>query len=303
MNRNRIISLCCAAGLAFVSGCVHVDLNVALHDNDAGATITERLRVTRTLEQLCSKEEDRAFLKTYLDRKAAAERTGRMGIGVTLVSHEMRDIEGGGLESVAVYRIPNANDLRLSNPFVRGAPATVHRLSVWVDTRKTIGDSKRRNEGYGIAGLGFREVEKTRLPVGVVKKTTTPLDRHAYRELRPVIEDLLSDLYIAVRVEVPTKFVGGHVRGIRAGPRKATVFSVSGKNLDARGQGFFENEEVMIRLLEMDLDSSVIRQHTAFMNSGGTPVYRTDRGDDAFRFRPTSHMIRKHFGGKDPRGL
>ena len=296
-------ALVVAVGLA-VGGCVHVDVDVALHDNDFGATITERLRVTRTLKKMCGGPEDTKAVMSHLSREAAAQRVTNMGKGAALKSHKTRDLPDGSTESVAVYTIPHINHLQIANPYLHHHPQSVYRFGVWVDTNKKQKNG-RRNGHYGLVWIVMKRVEEVRLPKGVVSRTSVPAQQQLYRELRPVFADMASDLNIQFTFTVPTRFVAQYyekaIRGVRRGPKTLTLVSVSGKDMDMSGQGFFENEEIMIKLLQMDLDNSLIQRHAAnFPNNHKTPVLRSGRHQGQFSFYPTQFLIDKYLGGKRP---
>jgi hypothetical protein len=185
----------------------------------------------------------------------------------------------------------------MSSPFVdRDAPASTCRLTFGAHAGK-------RDWRYGQISMGVKRVKRVAFPKGVVKKAATPAERQIYRELQPVVADMLRNLEVAVRLEVPKRFTAGHLRNARAGARTATLFALSGKDLDAGGKGFLDNEEIMAAMLQMDLEADVIQRHAcAFPNNDKTPVLRGKRlrHSAGFRTLPTKHMIDRYFGGKKP---
>ena len=282
------------------SGCVHVDITVALHDRDFGATVTERLRITRTLKQMCSTAADRKKVMSYLTEEAAMQRLKSMGKGVTLKSHTKKDLPDGSSESICIYTVSNINNLIITNPYVYRDPASRYRFSVWVDHKRG-----KRDTSYGKAAIQLKRVKHVKRSGSGKHKAVTPLDKQLLRELQPVFADMVSDLYISLQVTVPTRFIGHHydsqIRGIRGAPKKMKLFSVSGKDMDMSGKGFFENQEIMIKLFQMDLDNSLIQHHAAnFTRNYRTPVLRSGRHQHRFWYYPTTYMINTYFGGKKP---
>ncbi len=295
MKHLKLRVLFCLAVLAsvlFSSGCVHVDVTIALHEKDPGATITERIRLTRKLRELCPSAEEKQKIEAHLTRDAALERLKSMGKGMTLTSHKVYELPDGSRESLSVYSIPNASDVRFPNPYPGSSPAGLYTINLSPSVGRT-------GKEFGQMALVVTSADRKKhsMGSGVVKKAPTPLARQRYRLLKPVMADLLSDLNIAFRVTVPTRFTGGRIRGIRGGVKQMTLVSISGKNLDRSGRAFFDNEEVMISLLQMDLRAGVV-----FGNSGGSrsPRLRSGRGYHAnyFRFIPTEYYKNKYFTEK-----
>ncbi len=281
----------------FSSGCVHIDVTVALHEKDGGATITERIRITRKLQQACPDREKRADVLRNLSKEAALERMKHMGKGITLTSHEKKNISGGDIESVSVYTIPDVTQLRFPNPSLHaGLPGQPARLKLFPESRKTGGFK------YGHMYVQFyRENQRAKTPKGIVKTVHSPADKQLMRVLRPVIADMLSDFRVSLKLKVPTRFSGGQVRGMRSGPRTATLFFVSGKDLDTSKNSFFLNREVMLDILQMNFNSGNIYKHASyFTDYSGTPVLRRKWGAARMMFYPTEYFSKKYFKGWKP---
>src|SRR5580658_4926006 len=108
----RFFVLCsCALALA---GCLQLDVHILLNE-DGSATITERIRFSRQLMDLAG--DRKPELLKLLSKEMALERMKRMGTGVTLVSHEIRDAEGASKEAVIVYKVPDLNNLVYVSPW------------------------------------------------------------------------------------------------------------------------------------------------------------------------------------------
>jgi hypothetical protein len=283
------VSLIPAAAL--FAGCMQLDLTVEMHEKDGGATVTERIRVTRRVLDACPAQADRKKLLRHLGRAAALERMKKMGKDVSLQSHKQETLPDGGIESVAVYTIPDFNHLIIPNPFVSGRPPGVR-------ARAHYGTVTRKGKLLqGVVTVGFRPApNRIVYPGEMTQKATTPQERQILRELKPIIVDMLSDFQARIRLKIPTRYTYGQVRNFAAGPKVATLFSISGEDLDRHGNGFFDNEEVMLALLQMDFDSHEILQHTRyFHNNSRVPVIRHGAG---FSIRPSSFHYRKFFRTK-----
>jgi hypothetical protein len=235
------------------------------------------------LFEACPPGAERDELLGNLEREAALERMKEMGKGVTLVSHEKKALPDGGVQSLVVCRIPNITDLRVSNPFVHEWPAG--KLA-----RIQYGQIRSRDLTWVKVNPLSRRIQ---YPRGMVRKAATPLERQILRELRPVVADMLSDFTASLKLKVPTRLRGGQVRNLNAGPRTTTLFSLSGKDLDRHGLGFFENEEILLALLRMDFNAHAIINHTrAFPHNSRTPVLRS-RGA-SFSIMPTTYQTRQY---------
>jgi len=289
-RRNRGIYRISFILLPFLlTGCVEIDVTVEMHDKDPGATVTEQIKVTRKLQQACSSSADREKLLANLGRDAALARMKHMGKGITIVSHETKTLPDGSRQSLAVYRIPDITHLRVSNPFIHshppGAPTTIH-----------YGLHTSRDSSNGQIWVKCNADRKHRHAKGMTRRAPTPLERQILRELQPVIADMLSDFRATLRLKVPTRFLGGYVRNLKAGPQTTTLFSVSGKDLDAYGNGFFENEEIMLSILQLDFDAPVLHKHAcAFTHNSRTPVLRGKGlyGPWSFRMHPSTYQFER----------
>jgi len=302
----RLLSIALAAVALLSSGCLHLDIAIQLHDTDGGGTITERIMVTRALRDLCARGGNPNLLATYLTKDAAEERAKRFGKGTVVTTHAARTLSGGELESVTVYTIPNFNDLLITTPYLKGSPASQHYIRVGADTTPKHKDGRRNmNFGYCYMNIrsGFEAAKEAHVPPAATLPLPTPLDRQIYRDLRPVIADLLEDLHIRMTVEVPTRFIGGAIRGIQNGPKKATLFEWSGSH-HAGGVPLLENEEIMIEILRQGLDSPLIEENICrqFLGNSRVPVLRAGsyRDSASFKFLPTKHIVNTSFGGTYP---
>ncbi|MCX7803964.1 MAG: hypothetical protein N3A38_02130 [Planctomycetota bacterium] len=279
--------LCCVAA-AMCCGCMQIEIRVTLHDRDGGATVTERLTVSRELLDLDRRSPADALISRHLTREAALERLKQMGKGIELVEHRATDKPDGSRESLAVYRIPVVEDLRIINPLMGGCPPDAHLRFEFQPNKKTK-DWERE-----IVTVVPKLIKETRGPEAGV--ADTPLDIQAYRDLIPIFADMMKDLKVAVIFETPTS-ASGAVRGSGRETKAVELLSFSGRDLDAGSRLFLENEEIAISLLRGMPHADNIVEHTrTFAHNPKVPVLRYGRWFDAgFWIVPTEHMREKYF--------
>ena len=291
-----------AAGvLCLFAGCLEVDVLVEMHDKDPGATVREKVRISRELQQVSLRAGTQGEILAHLEKKAALERMKHMGKGVSLVSHKKEKLPDGSVQSIAVYTIPHINHLRITCPYV-------HEHPPGAGAHIGYGLHKARDRSDGQIWVGVRTVDrKKKYPSGMTKRARSPLEQQALRELQPAIADMVSDMRIRVRLKVPTRYLYKYVRNLKSGPNTATIVSLEGWDRDRHGNGFFENEEILLDLLEMEVNSNTVRHHTsAFPNNWGVPVLRAHghglyRPGD-FRIHPSSYHFQKYHKKKPAAG-
>lgn len=281
---------------ALTTGCLQIELTIEMNDQDAGATLTERVRLSRTLLELDRAMEPARTLTRHLAREAAQERMNSMGEGMTLDSHRERTLDDGSRECVTVYRIPDIEDLRLPNPLLQnGRPAPMMRFRF----------SPRYKPHY----IGDVDIGLTSAETGPGKPAAaepalpaaTPLDAQLYRDLQPVFAELMRDFEIRITLILPHAPKAGHVRDIRTGNRHVTLLALNAEDMDRHGERFLANEEAMLALLQFKFGDPAIVSHTdQFVNNALVPVNRGRSlyGSGGFRFRPTTHLYRKFFAGR-----
>lgn len=290
---HRMVLLFPVLSLLLTGGCMEIDITVEMHDKDGGATVTERILVKPKLLDAHSAQGLKKKLVSHLEKKTAIERMKKMGKGISLTSHEKKKLPDGSIQSVAVYTIPDINQLIIPNPFIAGRPAATrarfycHRI-------------KRKGKFLNVMQTGARLMHNRIVyPKEMVKKVHTPLECQILREMKPIIADMLSGFRIRLRMKIPTRYTYGEVRNFAAGPKVATLLSISENDLDRHGNKFFDNEEIMMALLQMDFDSPVIHKHIRhFVNNTSLPVVRKGQGFSIF---PTSFHKQQYFQKKKPK--
>ncbi len=279
------------------AGCLQLELTVEMHEKDAGATVTERIRFSQALQRLDEGGGGKIDLASYLGRQGALNRMKRMGKGVELVNHAENKLTDGSRESVSVYRIPDIEDLRLPNPFVQNnRPAPLMRFNFGpVYERRSGGDR------VGTIGLNWRVAEGQSGPKAEEEEDwlpESPLDFQVFRDLQPVFADMMSDFEVKVVVIVPGQPAE---RGRPAGNRTLTLLHFNDRHTDRHAEPLIRNEEAMLSMLQLKLGDAPITEHTRnFPRYEQVPVHRgrSNYGSTGFVIWPTRHLFRKYFAGR-----
>lgn len=282
-----------ATGLLCV-GCLQLELTIALHDDGPGATVTERLCVTRELLELDRAAPAAGKVARWLTRESALERMQGMGKGVSLVEHRQTKKPDGSLESVSVFRIPNLEDLRITNPLLHESPPS-RSVRFILSPVKNPKDWRHGTVGVNVAEADGKRGQETG------KHGDAPLDLQAYRDLEPVFAHLMKGLRVTVRLVTPRPVASGPVRGAGKGAKTVTLFSISDDDLDAAGNAFIRNEEAMLSILQLDLFADSILAHTrGFPVNPRLPVLRHHSHGlyhpHHFWIEPTRYMEKEYFG-------
>lgn len=300
-HANRTWLALAAVALA-AAGCLEIDTRIVLHPDGSG-TITERVNFSRKLLDMAAGRKADLQLETLLTRKAALERMQHMGKGIQLVSHEVRNGPGASKESVAVFRIPDLADFRYVSPFIphRKQESPRHVLGLETKVWPTYHDHHSWAYLAGWMCVDFR-------PVGLPKPADkpapqrpgrSPLASQAFRDLRPVFEDLMKGMKIKVTFEsyAPILTTRFGWRDARTGTRQVDLIDFSAdENMDARSFPFLENEEVMVDLLRLDFSSAWLRRNVKGWQANRTlPALHSSGG---IFFRPSRHYFDAHFKGK-----
>ena len=285
----------CTALLLSATGCMQFELGIQLHDKDGGATITERLRINKPLLDLAREAKSGQGIEKHLEASAARKRMKEMGQGMTLVSHEITDLPDGSRESLAVYKIPDVENLRVPNPFVQNQPPAPMQRIKFAPCYKS-----NRNGEVGTISVRFvnagakKKESNTKLP-----PSETPLDRQLYRDLRPIVENLAKGFQIKVTITIPRQPAR---RRRAAGDMTVTLLSFEHKDKDRNSEPFFQNEEAIMALLQLHLRDSAILNHTkVFPRNADVPVHRGASApyhSHNLRIRPTKHLYKKYFAGR-----
>jgi len=131
----------------------------------------------------------------------------------------------------------------------------------------------------------------------------SPADLQVYRDLRPVMRDMLQGLRVRLVFEsyAPIGLARGYYyyRGQREATREYDLINFSWRDFDGSGNKFLDNEEIMLELLRFDLSGNdlmaTIKQHP---NNYTVPVYHP-HGIPPITFRPSRTLFDRYFAGKE----
>lgn len=260
------------------AGCMQLETRVKLNE-DGSATITERLRFSRRLLDLDSdRAEGDLHLGHMLSEAGAKKRMERMGKGMALVRHEVHEAEGGSQESITEYRIPDLTDFRYMSPFLaykdyQENNAIRFKITPILQNSHNMCVGQIRLE-VGTEKPGQRE-EKPEAgqpePKGL-----TPREQQDFRDVSPVIRDMLEDFKIRLVFEAycTPSYVGFAHRGRSNGSHEVELLDFSEADMDRFGGKFLENEEVMLALVRWDLRNKEVVEHVRDWAGNHTlPVY------------------------------
>ncbi len=301
-SRGRLPALALAALLAAPAcGCMQLETRIRLNP-DMTATVTERLRLSRRLLDLAG--EKRGELMELLSKESALRRMKRMGEGVSLVSHRVREAEGASQESLTVFKVAALDGFRYVSPWP-GYADFPENNTIGCKVEPILRNGDPYNEKPGDMAVSFRLPKRPpRVPKADELKPPkgfTPLKAQVYRELGPVFRDMLDGFKVRLTFESYAPVLSRlGVRGKRAGVTEVDLISFSDRDLDRWGGRFLENEELMLDLVRWDLASADIESHTAGFTSNLTlPVYLRRGGSGTkICFRPSRPFFDKYLAGK-----
>jgi hypothetical protein len=303
--------------LLLVVGCFQIETLVKIHE-DGSATITERFQLSRRLLEFEKAEGAGGKMSAELTREASMERLKLMGQGIVLVSHEIRDSEGGGKESVAVFKIPDATEFQYASPYL-ALPGYRGRCLIKGKAVPRLHTDNYNPPGY--VYFSFEPVvsdpvkykeDQARLqakPTDVPPPEPTPADLQLFRQLQPVIRDMLAGMKLRFTIEsYTTMYAGWGAPGVRNGAantRLLDLIDVSDRNLDAYGASILENEEIMLELQQLRFDGPNLRRHLEGYIGNLTLPLLLGRAQPAI-FKPSRTFYDRLYTGKTidygPRG-
>ncbi len=308
MARNALpvdtLSLLFAVVLAAAGtpGCLQLETRVKVHE-DGSATITERVRFSRRLLDLAGDKQDE--LLGLLSKDAATERARRMGKGVSLVRHELRDAEKASKESLAEFTIPDISGLEYVSPWPHLLDyAENNTIAFKLVPLLTCGSST----GEAWAGQVRVEIRSAkpakRRDEKEPPKAPSPLEQQVYRELGPLFREMLGDFKVRLTFETYCPLIpsGGSpgIRNVRAATTWVDLVNFSSENLDSWGGAFLENEEIMLEVLRGDLAGENVAKHVNdYVQNETLPVLMARaHGQTRIFFQPSRQLFDRHFKGK-----
>ena len=300
----RLKPLFAAACALLLGGCMQLETTIRL-EQDGSATITERLRISGRLLYLDGESGGEQGFTKLLGKGGAEARVAHLGAGTTLVSHKVEESEGSSRQCVSVYKIPDLNQLRYVSPFLNTFEYEKHNtisFQLFPITEST---------WYGRqAGQMAVAVKLTTNPPHPPQRKEgeppppgpTPASQQIFRDLEPVIRDLMKDFRLKLTFEsyAPLRFRQYYrYRGMQAATRTFDLLDFSWTNLDSLGGKFIENEEIMLELVRGNLGGRNLNEHVKDCGSNLTlPVFHSG-GVPEIYFRPSRALFDKHFTGKD----
>ncbi len=288
-------------GLSAVSmvGCMQLETRVLLNE-DGSATLTERVQFSRRLLERSDEQGGKFDVASLLREEAAQERVKHLGQGARLVSHKVGSGEKGSRETVTVFHIPDVNNLRYVNPFVRqpeygkntvvGFEVDVVKKASYLGDRP--GELRLRIMPLSAMEGGVRTVDEQ------VKKhpRPAPATLQPLRRLQPIVRDLVRGLKVKFTVETYSPIrCSQAMRGfeLEGSIKEVDLIDISDKNLDRRGVNFFSNEEAVLDFMRWWLDSSTMRAELKNANVNKTlPILQLRSG--AIWFKPSQTLYDRY---------
>jgi hypothetical protein len=300
MNINYQRWLLVALLLVLPCGCLQIDVTVEMEE-DGGATITERVRFSAALLDLDKDTPADQQVARLLTKEAVQERTKIMGKGVRLVSHQATDLPGGARQSLAVYHVPDLEDLRLLNPYLIQAPANRLMRFQLTPIYRFVHSFHRVGDVMLYLVPAETPKRRPRREDAPPPPEPTPAQLQTIRDLQPAFADMLEDFHIKLRLIATKPISLGYVRDRKASTKVINLISFTHQDLDAFGSPFVENEELMLTLLRWRMDADVLTEHTkGFANNLTVPVFRGKEpyAVGRFRIKPTKHLFQKFYAGR-----
>jgi hypothetical protein len=289
-----------ALALLLAGGCFQLETLVKIHE-DGSAIITERFQLSRRLLEFDNSAAG-SVLASELTKEAVLERMKLMGKGISLVSHEVRDGEGGGKESVSVFQMPDVSEFQYASPYV-GLPGYSGQCMMKCQVAPRLKDGALMTVTFVpvVTDAAKAKVEAPKIDPKNPPKGPSPADLQVFRQLQPVVRDLLQGLHLKFTLEsyapafAPWGWPG--VRNSSANTHRYDLIDFSDKDLDAYGSAFLENEEIMLELERMQVDGPNVRQHLEGMFGNLTLPLFYLRPSTMF-FKPSRYYFDKFFAGK-----
>jgi hypothetical protein len=306
-----VAALVCVLALC---GCIQIDTHVKLNE-DCSATVTEKVRLSRRLLELSGAPGSDTDIAGLLTKETALNRMKQMGKGCTLVSYDVADAEGGSKEAVAVYKIEDFTELRYVSPFLAFKDYDKNNTVKFVINPKLQWNSSLLWQA-GEVGV---ELQLLKPPVGYPRIELKPGEKpppgpapkslQMARDLEPMFQDMLKDFKVKLTFECYDKLRSLYgIRGAGAGARTIDFINVTDKDLDRYGSKFFENEEIMLEVVQGKFNEDNIAANVrewphnltvpVFHNWGSGSKEAPWRSGGEVLFRPSQAMFKKYFDGK-----
>lgn len=199
MNR-RILQLFLAGCLAACGGCVHVHQLIKMN-HDGSGTLTERIRVLPRAVRLLKGRKTRTGQAEesfgLLSEQSLQKRTKAFG-EVTVKSKDSKTLPNGSLELVVVYDFKDVNKVKLWMPptFKCTNPGRTGKVDLRYN--HIVRGHENPPKYYKRNRLSFRF---DKCPAQ--EKYSSPSILQDYRDVTPVLVDMLKDFRIEIQVQAP----------------------------------------------------------------------------------------------------
>ena len=298
----RAVLLLAAPALLALAGCVELDVHIKVNA-DESVVVTETVTFSEQVLDLASTLPSGEGLEGLLNKERSEERVKQMGEGCTLVSHKVENLPGGARQCVTVYRIADLNKLRVCSPalLVRGHERSHMGFRFY----------PQYEGSWNVVGWCMLtrlhtpspDRKSSRDPYWQARPPAlTPAEMQKYRELLPVLADLMDDLKLTMTIEYWHPIARGVSREARSLPTRIYIMKYDETNLDHWGGRILDNEEFMLALMRWDLDSphvtSVVRH---FGSNLAIPVWNKGRGTSGtgwhgqIAVKPSKQMHDKYY--------
>jgi hypothetical protein len=311
MNIKRTAFASLLALLALCSaGCFELETTIKMR-RDGGATITERVRFSQRLLDFGANQSGKVTIADLLTRQAVLDRMRHMGKGIRLASHEVKDVQDGARESVAVFEIDDISELRYASPFLAYLDYAENNIvKVNMEPALVSNSSGRWRAGDITIWLRPASPPQRDSPPregDPPRKEPTPLELQKLRQVQPIFKDMMKGLKVKLTFESYARLrrVGFGYRGRRSGDFHCDWINFSSENSDKYGVNILENEEVMLEVLRGETGGKNIIEHVAgFATNRTVPVflgYGSRHGrvsGERICFPPSKTLFDRHFAGK-----
>lgn len=293
------------------TGCMEIETKIIMQ-HDGGAVIKESIKFHKELLDFTD-ESGKPVVGQFIEKAACEERAKLFGTGTVLVTHTIKNLNGGVRALEAEYKISDINELFVINPYL------------CFTNYKEMGNAKftlkplYKSNPYGGGNAGEMALNIVTDKPGVGQKTIgkgeplikppSPSILQKYRNLQPIFKDSMRKFKVSVTFQCyASLYTGFGYRDRSSKPRSCEIFSFSGADYDNTGGLLLDNDEIMQELLRQKFwDFNFVRTAQAFPNNATVPVvtdagspyagWRGSAGVGVF-FKPTKAMFQKYFEGK-----
>lgn len=297
--------------LLFTSGCFQLETIVKLHE-DGSATITERFRVSQYILEIENSSGIVHKMSDGLKREAVMERLQSMGSGISLISHETHEVNGGHRESVSVFKIKDATEFRYASPYIAfGGYRGQCMMKGKVEPR--LYTDNYNPPGYAYFSFvpettdpawlkDYQEKERAReRSKDSPPKVPTPLEQQVLRQIQPIVQDMLRGFLLRFTFEcyapLYAEWGAPGVRNGSSNTQKLDMIDVSDKNLDLSNLPILENEEIMLELMQLQFNGPNLRNNMeGYVSNLVLPLLRNRQ--QAAIFKPSRPIFDKIYAGQ-----